>query len=112
MSCRQGNCGVRLSEGIWSSPVVGPGRTPLREEEVVPDKSSFNVPALQRRTLRNQVMTRRRIETPDLFRMTVHTREDSILIDRLQLFVQILSAADFVVTLCTRRDRYVRLQFS
>ena len=36
-------------------------------------------------------MTRRRIEAPDLLGMTVHTRESAILIDRDQLFTQILS---------------------
>jgi len=90
------------------APSLEPGRrcavAPLRE------KSSFDVPALQRRTLRNQVMTRRWIETPDLFRMTVHTREAAILIDREQLFVQVFSRADFVVTFGARCDRHIWLQ--
>ena len=55
-------------------------------------------------------MTRRWIETPDLFRMTVHTREAAILINRVQLFVQVFSRADFVVTFGARCDRHIWLQ--
>ena len=55
-------------------------------------------------------MTRRWIETPDPFRMTVHTREAAILINRVQLFVQVFSRADFVVTFGARCDRHIWFQ--
>jgi hypothetical protein len=71
---------------------------------------SFNIPALQRRSFRYQVMTRRWIETPDLLRMAIHTREAAILINRDQLFAQVLTQAIFVMTLSTRCDLNIRLQ--
>ena len=55
-------------------------------------------------------MTRRWIEAADVRRMTVHADERAILIDRIQLCVQILSQAVFVVTLSTRRYRHIRFQ--
>jgi hypothetical protein len=42
--------------------------------------------------------------------MTIPAREVSILIDRHEFFIQILSRASFVVTLGTRSDRHVRFQ--
>jgi hypothetical protein len=42
--------------------------------------------------------------------MTVHTREAAILINRVQLFVQVFSCADFVVTFGARCDRHIWLQ--
>ena len=55
-------------------------------------------------------MTRRWIEVADVRRVTIHADESSVLIDRIQLGVEILSQAGFVVTLSTRRYRNIRLQ--
>lgn len=55
-------------------------------------------------------MTRRWIEVADVRRVTIHADESSILIDRIQLGVEILSQAGFVVTLSTRCYRNIRLQ--
>ena len=55
-------------------------------------------------------MTRRRIEAADFFRVTVNTRKAPALINRHQLFTQILPEPIFVMTLGTRRDRHIRLQ--
>ena len=82
MSCRQGNYDAGSSEEILNSRAAVLAPRPRREEEVVRDKLSFDVPALQRRTLRNQVMTRRRIKASGFLRMTIHTREAAILINR------------------------------
>src|ERR1043165_1078831 len=108
--CRQGNCASGSSARTSSSRAEGFVPTPLREEEVLPERASFNVLTLQRRPLRDHVVTRGRIETADLFGMTIPTREAAILIDRIQLFVQILSGSVFVMTLSARRNRHVRLQ--
>jgi len=91
MSCRQASYASGLSAETSSSRAEGFVLKPLREEEVVPTKSSFNVPAPQRRPLRNQVMTRGWIEAADLFGMAIHTREAAILVERIQLIIQILS---------------------
>ena len=112
MNCRRGNCDARSSARIWNSRVVGPGRTPSRKEKVLTAKSSFDVPALQRRPLGNQVVTRRRIETSNLFSVTIHTCEAAILINRHQLFTQILPQPIFVMTLCARGDRHIGFQAS
>lgn len=55
-------------------------------------------------------MTRRWIEAADVRCVTIHADERAILIDRIQLGAEILSQAGFVVTLSTRRYRYIRLQ--
>ena len=55
-------------------------------------------------------MTRGRIEAARVRRVTIHADESSILVDRIQLGVEILSQAGFVVTLSTRRYRDIRLQ--
>ena len=55
-------------------------------------------------------MTRRRIDASYIRRMTIHADERAILIDRIQLGVEILSQAGFVVTLSARCYRHIRLQ--
>ena len=71
---------------------------------------SSDVLALQRRSLRYQIMTRRWIEISDIRRVTVDTRETAILINRNQFLIQILSEAIFVMTLSTRRYRHIGFQ--
>ena len=44
--------------------------------------------------------------------MAINANERAILVDRNQLFTQILSQAIFVMTFGARRDGYVRLQAS
>src|SRR5262245_29785101 len=108
MNYRRASCASGSSAETSSNRLEDPAPRPPRKEVVVPTQSSFDVPTLQRRTLRNQVMTRRRVETPDLFRMAIHTREAAILIDRDQLFAQILPQAIFVMTLGAGCDRHIR----
>jgi len=55
-------------------------------------------------------VTRRRIETADVRCVTVDAGKVSILIDRHELLVQILSQTIIVMTLRTRRDRHIRFQ--
>ena len=57
-------------------------------------------------------MTRRWIETADVWRVTVDTREIPVLIDRHKLRIQILSKPVFVMAFSTRRDRYIWFQSS
>ena len=57
-------------------------------------------------------MAGRRIETTDVRRVTVDTREVSVFIDRDKLGIQILSESILVVTLSATCDRDVGLQSS
>ena len=57
-------------------------------------------------------MARRWIEGTDVRLVAVDANESSILVDRQQLFTEILSQTIFVMTLGARRDRNVRFQTS
>ena len=71
---------------------------------------SSDVLALQRRSLRYQIMTRRWIEISDIRRVTIDTRETAVLVDSNQFLTQILPQTIFVMTLSARRYRNVRFQ--
>ena len=55
-------------------------------------------------------MTYRRIEGSNIWFVAINANECAILIDRNQLFTQILSQTILVMTFGARRDGYVRLQ--
>ena len=78
----------------------------LREK----NSSSSYIPALDWRPLRDQVVTSRWIEAAYFCLVTIDASEGAVLVERQQLFVQILPQTILVVTLSTRRYRHIRFQ--
>ena len=84
-----------------------------KEHRVCSDEIySFDVFALQRISLRDQIVAGWRIEATDTVLVAIGADERAILIDRQQLFVQILARTHFVMTLRAGRNGNVRFQTS
>src|ERR1700741_2705444 len=93
-SCRRENHAFDSSAGIWSSRGSSPGLPRIelagmrrQQRKVAAKELSFDVLSLQWRPLCNEIVTGGWIETADVRRVAVDTREVAVLIDRYKLSI-------------------------